>query len=121
MKTQQGATLMGMLFVAAMVGSVLVLAAKLVPPYVEFMAVKKVINSMVTSGDLKTLTPKEVQASFVKRADIDNIKSVQPEDIVISREGNDSVITIEYAVKVPVVANISAYLDFSASSNSKGE
>lgn len=121
MKTQQGATLMGMLFVAALVGSVLVLAAKLVPSYIEFMAVKKVINSMATSGDLKTMTPKELQASFVKRADIDNIKSVQPEDITISREGNESSISVEYAVKVPVVANISAYMDFSASSSAKGE
>lgn len=121
MKTQQGATLTGMLFVAALVGSVLILAAKLVPSYVEFMAVKKVLNSMATSGDLKTMTPRELQDSFFKRADIDNIESVQPEDIVVSREGNASVITIEYAVKVPVVANVSAYLDFSASSNAKGE
>lgn len=121
MKNQRGATLTGMLLVAAMVGCVLILAAKLIPPYLEFMAVKKVINAMVSTGDLKSMTPKEIQASFIKRGDIDNIKSVQTEDITVSREGNQSQITVEYFVKIPIAANISAYIEFSASSSPKAE
>lgn len=121
MKKQQGATVVGMLFIAGMVGVVLILAAKLVPAYIEFMSVKKVLNSMATSGDLKTMSPKELQASFFKRADISDVKSVKPEDLTVSREGNESVIAVEYSIKVPVVANISAWIDFSASSSAKGE
>jgi Tfp pilus assembly major pilin PilA len=104
-----------MLFIAAMIGVVVVLAAKLVPAYTEFMAVKKVINAMDTSGDLKTMTPKEIQASFFKRGEIDNISSVKPEDIEVTRSGDQSTITVAYSVKVPIVANVSAWLDFSAS------
>ncbi|MHB1620672.1 MAG: DUF4845 domain-containing protein [Sulfuricella sp.] len=120
MRKQQGATLVGMLFIAALVGSGLILAAKLVPAYLEFMSVKKILNSMATSGDLKTLSPKELQASFFKRADVGYVKSVKPEDLTISREGNQSVVTVEYSIKVPVVANISACMDFTASSSAQG-
>ncbi|MDD5241798.1 MAG: DUF4845 domain-containing protein [Sulfuricella sp.] len=115
MKKQLGATLIGMLFIAGMIGVVVVLAAKLVPAYVEFMSVKKVLNAMDTGGDLKTMSPKEIQASFFKRGSIDNIHSVKPEDLEIGRAGDQSTIAVSYSVKVPVVANVSAWLDFSAS------
>jgi len=121
MKKQQGATVVGMLFIAALVGSGLILAAKLVPAYLEFMSVKKILNSMATSGDLKTMSPKEIQNSFFKRADIGDVKNVKPEDLTVSREGNQSVVTVEYSVKVPVVANVSAYMDFAASSSAQQE
>ena len=121
MKKQRGVTLVGMLFIAALVGCGLILAAKLVPAYVEFMSVKKVLDAMATSGDLKTLSPKEIQNSFFKRADIDNISSVKAEDVTIIREGGQSSVTVEYAVKVPVAANISALMDFSASTSAQGE
>lgn len=121
MRKQQGATVVGMLFIAALVGSGLILAAKLVPAYLEFMSVKKILNSMATSGDLKTMSPKELQGSFFKRADVGDVKRVKPEDLTVSREGNASVITVEYSVKVPVVANVSACMDFTASSSAQGE
>lgn len=121
MKKQQGATVVGMLFIAALVGCVLILAAKLVPAYLEFMSVKRIFTSMATSGDLKTLSPKELQASFFKRADVADVSHVKPEDVTVSREGDVSVISVEYSIKVPVVANISACMDFSASSSAKGE
>ena len=121
MKKQRGATVLGMLFIAGLVGSGLVLAAKLAPAYLEFMSVKRVLNGMATSGDLKTLSPKEIRASFFKRASIDNIHSVKPEDISVARDGNQSSITVEYSIKVPVAANVSACMDFSASTSAPGE
>ena len=121
MKKQQGATVVGMLFIAALVGSGLILVAKLVPAYLEFMSVKKILSSMAASGDIKTMSPKELQASFFKRADVSDVKSVKPEDLTVSREGNASVIAVEYSIKVPVMANISACMDFSASSTAQNE
>ncbi|MCE5182474.1 MAG: DUF4845 domain-containing protein [Betaproteobacteria bacterium] len=115
MKKQLGATLVGMLFIAAMIGSVVILAAKLVPAYTEFMAVKKILNAMDTGGDLKTMSPREIQASFFKRGSIDNIHSIKPEDLEVSRSGDRSTLTVTYSVKVPIVSNVSAWLDFSAS------
>ncbi|MCL4471603.1 MAG: DUF4845 domain-containing protein [Sulfuricella sp.] len=121
MKKQRGATLVGMLFIAGLVVAGAILAAKLVPAYLEFMSVKKILNAMATSGDLKTMSPKELRASFEKRADIDNIRSVKQDDLIIERAGNEATVSVDYAVKVPIAANISACLDFSASTQAKGE
>lgn len=121
MKKQLGATVVGMLFIAALVGAGVVVAAKLVPAYLEFFSVKKVLNAMGSSGELKTMSAREIQTSFLKRASIDNIRAVKPEDLTISREGNQTVVSAEYSVKVPIVANVSACLDFSASTSAKGE
>lgn len=121
MKKQQGATVLGMIFIAGLVVAGAILAAKLAPAYIEFMSVKKILNSMATSGDLKTMSPKELKTSFFKRADIDNVRSVKPEDLTITREGNETVVSVEYSIKVPVAANLSACMDFSASSSAKGE
>lgn len=118
---QQGATMIGMTLIAGAVIAGAILVAKLVPAYMEFMSVKKVLNSMATSGDLRTMSPKELKDGFFKRADIDNITNVKSEDVSISREGNDSVVNVEYSVKVPVAANLSACMDFVASTSAKAE
>lgn len=117
MKKQQGATLVGMIFIAGLIVAAAIMAAKLAPPYVEFMSVKKILSAMATSGDLRTMSPQELRSAFSKRADVDNIRSVQPEDLTITREGNEAVVSVEYSVKVPVAANISALLEFSASTS----
>lgn len=121
MRKQQGATIVGMLFIAGLVVAGAILAAKLAPAYIEFMSVKKILNTMATSGDLKAMSPKELQDSFFKRADIDNIRNVKPEDVTVARDGNQASLTVEYSVKVPVAANVSAVMDFSASTGAKGE
>ncbi|MDD5329573.1 MAG: DUF4845 domain-containing protein [Sulfuricella sp.] len=120
-KKQQGATLIGMVFIAGLVVAGAILTAKLVPAYLEFMSVKKILNVMATSGDLKTMSPKELMDSFFKRADIDNIHNVKPEDVTVSREGNEATVSVDYSVKVPVAANLSACMDFTASTSAKGE
>ncbi len=118
---QQGATLIGMIFIAGMVVAGAILTAKLVPAYLEFMSVKKILNAMAASGDLKTLSPKELKDSFFKRADIDNVHDVKPEDVTILREGNKATVSVDYSIKVPVVSNLSACMDFTASTSAKGE
>jgi hypothetical protein len=47
---------------------------------------------------------------------IDNITAIRGEDLEIIKEGNSAVINVSYSVKVPLVANIAACIDFQASS-----
>jgi hypothetical protein len=59
---------------------------------------------------------KMIGGHFALRAGIDNITSVGPNDLVINKEGEKVVITSDYVVRVPLVGNINACIDFSASS-----
>jgi hypothetical protein len=115
MGKQRGMTTIGMLFIGALVAAVVIVAAKLVPSYIEFFSIKKVFAAMAQSGELKSLTPKELRASFDRRASIDQITSIKGEDLQISQEAGEATINAEYTVKVPIVGNLSACLDFAVS------
>lgn len=115
MRKQQGATIFGMMIIAMALVFGAMLVMKLLPPYLDFWAVKKVLSVMANDPELKSMSEREVRASFDKRASIDNITSVRGSDLEISREGGDVVVEANYPVKVPLVGNLSAYMDFTAS------
>ncbi len=101
------------MIVLALLGLV---AAKVAPAYLDYFAIKKVLATMDTSGDLKSMSNSELRVSFSRRASIDNIRSITAEDLQISRgAGGTSVISAEYSVKTPLVANVSLVIDFSVS------
>ena len=114
-KQQRGATFLGMLFIAAVLVFVAIVGVKMVPPYIEYFNVKKILASMRNAGEMKGSTPKEIRASFERRATIDNIQSIRAEELEIRAEGEEAVVTAAYSVKVPIMGNVSACMDFSTS------
>ena len=60
--------------------------------------------------------PRELQSMFSKRAQIDNIKAVTANDIDVTREGDSVVLSASYQTKVKLFGNLSACIDFEASS-----
>lgn len=117
MKYQRGATLMSMLFYSIVVIMIAVLIIKLTPPYIEHFSVKKVINAIGNEPDLSTMTPADIRRSFDRRASVDYITVLKGEDLDITKKDGQTVVSADYAVKVPLVGNITALLDFSASTS----
>jgi hypothetical protein len=60
---------------------------------------------------------KEIKESYGKRAYINAISDLSAEDIEIVREGTMLTLSANYAVKIPLVANITLLLEFNPSSN----
>jgi hypothetical protein len=117
MKRQRGVSLSGLLIVAFILIFVALLGFKLFPAYLEYFQVKKALKEIATNPEIKGGSPREVQGAFARRAAIDNIKAVEPADIEIAKEGNEVVLSASWSVKIPLVQNISACLDFEAASN----
>ena len=115
MNKQKGITVVGMLLVAGLVFFVLLIAMKIVPSYIEYWSVKKVLNAMSSDAALQNMSSKEARASFDRRAQIDNITAVKGEELEISKEGGEMVVTANYSVKTPLFGNLSACMDFNAS------
>jgi hypothetical protein len=92
-----------------------IVAMRLVPPYIEYWSVKKVLASMANEPGLANMSLGEIRLSFSRRALIDNITAVKAEDLDIQRERDHVTISVEYQQKVHIVAQISACMDFSAS------
>ena len=116
-KKQLGISLKGLVIGLGVLGFLAVMAAKLLPYYVEYFSVKKMFSAMEQAGDLKG-TVREIRASFDRRNAIEDVKSVRPEDLEITKEGGEAVVSASWSVRVPMVSNISACIDFTASSGS---
>ena len=112
-KGQRGFSLKGAIIWMAVIGFLVVMGAKLMPAYVEYFTVKKMLKSMDEQGDLKG-TVREIRNSFDKRNAIEDVKNVRPDDLEITKEGGEAVVTANWSVRVPLVHNISACLDFTA-------
>ena len=110
---QRGISLKGAIVWMAILGFLGVMAAKLLPAYVEYFAVKKMFKAMEENGDLKG-TVREIRLSFDKRNAIEDVKNVRPDDLEVTKEGGEAVVTASWSVRVPLVSNVSACLDFTA-------
>jgi len=95
----------------------LLLAFKIAPPYFEFMTVNKQLKAVANDPGARGGARKDVENAFMNRAMIADIKSVSYRDIVVTKEGDGILLTVEYTVCVPVVSNIRACMDFAAASN----
>jgi hypothetical protein len=119
LKKQQGATFLGMAIVAAGLIFVAIIGMKLAPAYIEFISVKKVLKAMGNDASLNSMSTKEVRHSFDKRKSIDNISSVTGDDLVIKKDNGSTVVSADYQVQKPLMGNVTALLDFHASSDGK--
>ncbi len=115
MKRERGLTMTGFLTWSVVIVLTAFIMFKLLPFYLEYFYVQKAVDGVAKDLDLQTATPKEVRSSFEKRAMIDNINAIRGEDLEIIKEGNSAVVNVSYSVKVPLVANIAACIDFQAS------
>ncbi|MBZ0106296.1 MAG: DUF4845 domain-containing protein [Sulfuricella denitrificans] len=114
-KNQQGMTFWGVTFVGMAIVFGAILMMKLIPPYLEFWSVEKVIGVMAKDPALPGMTQQEVRTSFSRRSSIDNIKVIEGKDLEISKEHGQTVVSANYTVLVPIVGNLSAFLEFKSS------
>jgi hypothetical protein len=107
---QRGATFLGMLVIVAILGVALFAGIRLVPLYLEFMAVSRAMEQTAkenAGGSQETL-----RTSLIRRWTIEDIKSLQPKDIEIKRAGNGYTMRAWYRAESPFVANVSLVVDF---------
>lgn len=114
---QRGLTMIGFLFVAFVLVMVAMLGMKLVPAYIEFFSVKKILATMGQESDLKSKSNGDIRADFSRRANTGYVTVVKPEDLSITRPGGIPVISVEYEFRSKLVGNVSLVVDFSASSD----
>lgn len=114
---QRGLSMFGFLFVAILLVMVAMVAMKVVPAYIEFFSVKKILNAMGQDADLKGKSNAEIRSDFSRRASVDYVTVVKPEDLSVDRNGGVPVISVDYEFRTKLVGNVSLVVDFSASSD----
>lgn len=122
MRKQQGMTFIGLVLTIAAIVFVAVIAMKLTPAYLEYMSVKRAITKIENDPSFASMSKNEIVAQFDRSAQIDDIKTIKGNELLISKEeGGRPVVTAEYQTVVPLLANVSALIDFRASTDDATE
>ncbi len=114
---QRGLTMFGFLFVAIVLVVIAMLAMKVVPAYIEFFSVKKILATMGQESDIRSKSNADIRTDFIKRASVGYVTVVKPEDLAIDRKSGVPVITADYEFRTGLVGNVSLVIDFKASSD----
>ncbi|MBK7352982.1 MAG: DUF4845 domain-containing protein [Nitrosomonas sp.] len=115
-RKQQGISLSGLLIWSFVLILVSIVGMKLIPVYIENATIKRTLLAVATESNFKT-NNEEIRQSFTRRASIDNIKAINGQDIIIDKKSDKVVLSTNYSVKIPLLANVSLYIDFTAASN----
>lgn len=116
---QRGLSFISLLAYFAIGGVIVLLALKLIPVYIEYFSIKKVLAAMSVSEEVKTGTVGDIRRSFEKRSQVDNIVAIKAADLEITKEGGDAVVSATWQQEVPLFPGWRLVIDFNASTASK--
>jgi Domain of unknown function (DUF4845) len=108
---QRGATLLGMLVIVAILGFGLYAGIRLMPLYLEYMAVVRAMEQTAKESG-EGASPVDLRNALARRWSIEDIKSVRPQDIDIKRAGSGYSMRAWYRAETPFVANVSLIVTF---------
>ena len=113
MQRQRGLTLIGFIFVAAIVAALGVVAFRAIPIYNEFYTVKKILKGINTEST--ETTPADIRRQFDLKAAADYVYDIKSRDLDITKENGRIVVSITYSKTIPLFANVSLLFDFETS------
>lgn len=111
---QTGVSLSGLIVVLVVLVFVALLGFKVGPAYAEFYTAKDMIRKIAEGN--RTGTVHSIRKAWETRTMIDEIKAVSKDDLEITKEGSEVVISFAYKKVIPLFSNIGVYVDFAANS-----
>jgi len=111
-QNQAGITVIGLIFILvpfALIGYIIMRA---VPVYIESLSVGDALNSLKKEPEIKEKSRDEIYKMIRKRLEVNNITSVEKEDIDIQKTLNDVKVTVDYQAKAPLFGNVALAFSF---------
>ncbi len=110
---QRGATFLGMVTIVAILGLGIYGVIRMLPLYLEYMAVVRAMEQ--TAKENPGANQQALRTSLIRRWTVEDIKSIEPKDIEITRAGNGFVMRAWYRAEAPFISNVSLVADFDKS------
>ena len=109
---QRGATFIGMVTIIAILGFGLYAGIRLVPLYLEYMNVVRALEQVSADYSGQSTNANTIRVALGRRWEVEDIKSLDPKDIDIHKEGDEFIMNAVYRAEAPFVANVSLAVDF---------
>ena len=113
---QRGISLTGLVLVLMVLGLFAVLAIKVVPSFLEYRSVHDGIARAKTAGGSNA----EMQQTFEKFAEINNVEAVRGRDLVISRDGASPEISFAYEKRIALTGRATLVIDYDGTTEASG-
>lgn len=115
-RRQRGLSLLGLLFFGIIAVMLVVLGMRVMPSALEYFAIKRALNTIVTSG---ASSPADVQRAFDRQAAIDDFSALTGRDLLIERDGQGLNISFSYEKRVPLFGPATLLIQYEGSTASK--
>lgn len=116
---QKGMTFLGYAIVLSIIGFFAIMAMKLVPLYLEYQSVVRIMNNVAEQASPQT-PPNAVRQSIQKQFDVNNIKRVTGRDIVVRRDKGTTVISVDYEARTKFAGQLWFLMVFDHSAMLRG-
>jgi Tfp pilus assembly protein PilE len=109
---QQGATFIGMLFFAAVVGVLFVIGAKVTPTVIEYQAILKAANTAKTGSSVA-----EIRSAFDKNQATGYFDAISGKDLVIEKIADKFVVSFAYQKEIALAGPAYLLLKYEGKTN----
>ena len=108
-----GMTIIGFLFVAAVVVTVAMVGFRMAPAYIEYYSIQRALQkSLADLADPSNQS--EARRAFDKYIVADYIDSVTARDVTLTKQGNQITASVAWTRTLHMVGNVSLFLEFEA-------
>jgi hypothetical protein len=114
-RRQRGLSIIGLIFIGLIVVGLLAIGFRTVPAVIEYIAIERAVQKIKNEGR----TVSDIQAAFSRHATIDDITSISYQDLDITKEGDQIVISYAYQKKIPILDNVSLVIDFAGTTRDR--
>jgi hypothetical protein len=114
-RRQRGLSIIGLIFIGLIVVGLLAIGFKTVPAVIEYIAIERAVQKIKNEGT----TVSDIKTAFSRHATIDDITSIGPQDLDITKEGDQIVISYAYQKKIPILDNVSLVIDFAGTTRDR--
>jgi len=112
-KQQSGMTFIGIVFIFIFAGIFAMAGLKLLPLYMENLAVKKSIESIQEEYKGETsVSPKKIRSLMQNKFNVQSVNSLKAKDVVIKKARGGYTVDASYSPKVNYIGNVNFVIDF---------
>jgi type II secretory pathway pseudopilin PulG len=109
MQRERGISLVGLIVGIAILGVIGLIAAQILPTYIEYRAVLTAIERAKKDGGDSV---QGIQGSFARSAETGYITSITGRDLMLERNGSEFDISFAYEKKIPLFGPASILLEY---------
>lgn len=114
-RTQFGVTLTGLILTVIVVAVLAIFGMRVVPDLIEYGKILSAAKAVAQDPTLKQASVAEIRKAYASRAVVDSIEAVRAQDLDVSKENGNLVLSFAYTKRIHMAGPVSLVIDFEGS------